>query len=85
MSRYKEVTVEIIEKLKQIAPKRVFVGNEINNDFSHDEMPIYGKVNPEILIEALTTEEISEIMKICNENLISVTPRGAGTRWSSSN
>ncbi len=79
MSRYREITVEIIEKLKKIAPKRVFIGNEINDDFSHDEMPIYGKVNPEILIEALTTEEISEIMKVCNENLIPVTPRGAGT------
>lgn len=79
MSRYREVTSEVIEKLKQIAPKRVFIGSEINDDFSHDEMPIYGKVNPEILVEALTTEEISEIMKVCNENLIPVTPRGAGT------
>ncbi len=44
-----------------------------------DEMPIYGKKMPDVLIQPLTTEEISAVMKICNENLIPVTPRGAGT------
>ena len=42
-------------------------------------MSIYGKAMPEAVIDALTTEEISAIMKICYENTIPVTPRGAGT------
>ena len=63
----------------KIAPGRVFAGSDINEDYSHDEMPIYGKSLPEAVVEALTTEEIAAVMKICNENCIPVTPRGAGT------
>ena len=76
---YQKVTPEIIEQLKSIAPGRVTIGDEINVDFSHDEMPIYGKKMPDVVIEVASTEEISAIMKICNEHRIPVTPRGAGT------
>lgn len=34
---------------------------------------------PEIIIKPKTTEEVSAILKYCNENNICVTPRGAGT------
>jgi len=34
---------------------------------------------PEVSIDVLTTEEVSEIMKVCYENNIPVTTRGAGT------
>ena len=79
MGQYNKVTADVIEKLKAIAPNRVFVGEEINEDYIHDEMPIYGKFAPEVVIEAASTEEISEVMKVCNENCIPVIPRGAGT------
>ncbi len=79
MGQYNKVTADVIEKLKAIAPNRVFVGEEINEDYIHDEMPIYGKFSPEVVIEASSTEEISEVMKVCNENCIPVIPRGAGT------
>ena len=75
----KTSAINIGEKFKEIAPGRVYVGEEINDDFTHDEMSIYGKAMPEAVIDALTTEEISAIMKICYENTIPVTPRGAGT------
>ena len=42
-------------------------------------MPIYGKHSPDVLLMATSTEEIAAVMKICNDNLIPVTPRGAGT------
>ena len=79
MSAYGKVTPEIVEKFKEIAPGRVYVGEEINDDFTHDEMSIYGKAVPEAVVDAMTTEEISAVMKICYENAIPVTPRGAGT------
>ena len=79
MGQYNKVTAEVIEKLKAIAPNRVFAGEEINEDYIHDEMPIYGKFAPEVVVEAASTEEISEVMKVCNENCIPVIPRGAGT------
>ena len=34
---------------------------------------------PEVVLKPRTAEEISLILKICNEDKIPVTPRGAGT------
>ncbi|WP_017756133.1 FAD-binding oxidoreductase [Calidifontibacillus oryziterrae] len=76
---YQNVTPEIIEQFQKIAPDRVKVKDEINADFSHDEMPIYGKKLPDVVIDVTSTEEISAIMEICNKHHIPVTPRGAGT------
>ena len=76
---YNKVTPEIIEAFKQIVPGKVYVKDEINEDYFHDEMPIYGKGAPEVLIEGTTTEDIAAIVKICYENSIPVIPRGAGT------
>ncbi len=79
MQQYNKVTEDIIKKLKEIAPNRVFAGDEINEDYIHDEMPVYGKFQPEAVVEAASTEEIAEVMKLCNQNNIPVIPRGAGT------
>ena len=79
MSQYNKVTPELIEQFRQIAPNRVSVNGDINDDFTHDEMPIYGKACPEVVIEATSTEEVAAVMKLCYENGIPVTPRGAGT------
>lgn len=79
MSQYNKVTPELIEQFRQIAPNRVSVSGDINDDFTHDEMPIYGKASPEVVIEATSTEEVAAVMKLCHENSIAVTPRGAGT------
>ena len=80
MPKYNQVTPQLAEQLKKIVGEdRFSYGANVNPDFSHDEMPIYGKVMPEAVCEVLTTEEVSAIMKLCNDNLIPVTPRGAGT------
>ena len=79
MSQYQKVTPELIEKLKAAVPGRVTVDGDINEDYSHDEMPIYGKKMPDVLVEATTTEEVAAVMKICNEAHVPVIPRGAGT------
>ena len=76
---YQTLTPQLVEQLMEIAPGRVFTGGDINADYSHDEMPIYGKAMPEAVVEAITTEEIAAVMKLCSENHIPVTPRGAGT------
>ncbi|MDP4118115.1 MAG: FAD-linked oxidase C-terminal domain-containing protein [Bacillota bacterium] len=69
--------IEILKKM--LAPDRVFAGSEINEDYSHDEMQEYGKFMPEVVVEALSTEEVSAVMKYAFENNIPVTPRGSGT------
>ena len=44
MAKYNKVTPEIAEQLKAVVgEKRFFIGDDINPDYSHDEMPIYGK------------------------------------------
>jgi glycolate oxidase len=76
---YNEVTSEIIAQLEKVAPGRVFLGDDINPDYSKDEMPIYGTRLPSAVVEVLTTEEVSGVMKICHANNIPVTTRGSGT------
>ena len=80
MAAYNTITPQIAEQLKAaVGEKRFFAGEAVNPDYSHDEMPIYGKYFPEVVCEVETTEEVSAIMKICSANRIPVTPRGAGT------
>lgn len=76
---YNQVTPEIIAMLEKVVPGRVVVGDDVNPDYSRDEMPIYGTRMPAVSIDVLTTEEVSQIMRICYEHSIPVTTRGAGT------
>lgn len=76
---YKQIDTYDIDFLISICTKdRVFVGEEINEDFSHDELAGIKKY-PEVLVEVLSTEEVSKIMKYAYKNNIPVTPRGQGT------
>ena len=52
---YQALTPELVQQLSAIAPGRVFTGSDINADYSHDEMPIYGKSFPEAVVEAAST------------------------------
>ena len=79
MPAYNSVTPEIIQQLEKAAPRHVYVGADVNPDYARDEMPIYGVHMPEVAIEVQSTEEVAAVMKICYENNIPVTTRGAGT------
>ena len=80
MATYNRITPEIAGQLKAVVgEKRFFEGESIDPNYSHDEMPIYGKYYPEVAVDVESTEEVSEIMKICSANRIPVTCRGAGT------
>lgn len=76
---YKKIDQKDIDFLTSVLDKdRVFTGQAISDDFSHDEMGGISKM-PEVLVEVLTTEEVSKIVKYANENIISVVARGSGT------
>lgn len=77
---YKRIDQKDIDFLISVCDKdRVFVGEEeINEDFSHDELAGIKKF-PEVMVEIANTEEVSKIMKYAYENNIPVTPRGQGT------
>ena len=76
---YNKINAADIEALKKISgANNVFVGEEINHDYSHDELGGIEKM-PDVLVKVHTTEEISAIMKLANERTIPVTVRGSGT------
>ena len=75
---YNKLNEEIVEKIKNVCAK-VYTGEDINLDYAKDEMPIYGTRLPELAAIPTSTEEVAAIVKICYENNIPVTPRGAGT------
>ncbi len=76
---YKKLDAKDIEFLVSILDKdRVFTGETINDDFSHDEMGGISKM-PDVLVEVLEASEVSKIMKYANENMIPVVARGSGT------
>ena len=80
MAEYNKLTPEIAGQLCGVVGTRRFsLGKNVKEEYSHDEMPIYGKALPEAVCLVETTEEVSEIMKICSANMIPVTVRGAGT------
>ena len=79
MANYNPVTPEIIAELEKAAPGHVVTGADVNPDYSRDEMPIYGTRMPDVSIDVQSTEEVAAIMKICYENNIPITTRGADT------
>ena len=76
---FNHVTEADLKYFRELLPGRVFSGEEISTDYDHDEMTIYGHYMPEAVLQALTTEDVSAVLKYCNEHNIAVTPRGAGT------
>ena len=76
---YNQLNAQDIAALKEIlSPERVLSGEEISQDYSHDEL---GGVShmPDALISVRTTEEVSAVMKYAIERRIPVVVRGSGT------
>ncbi len=74
-----KITPELLEAFKAI----VGVEYTITDKESFEK---YGKdeterlhYHPEVVVKPRTAEEISALMKLCNQHLIPVTPRGGGT------
>lgn len=77
--RYHRPTRKDMDNLvSMLGRDKVFAGDGINEDFSHDELAAERRY-PDVLIEASTAEEVSRVMKYASEHRIPVTPRGQGT------
>jgi glycolate oxidase len=73
------ITIEAINEFRSIlGAQYVYLDEESLNKYGHDETENLLFL-PDVVIKPRTAEEISEVMKICNRDLIPVTPRGAGT------
>ena len=55
MDQYNTLTPEIISKLKAVSD-HILTGDDINPDFSRDEMPIYGTHMPDLVVQPRSTE-----------------------------
>ncbi|MDF2513301.1 MAG: 2-hydroxy-acid oxidase [Herbinix sp.] len=77
---YKKIEQKDLEYLNSIIgdPERILYGEDINEEYSHDELSDTVSF-PDVVIKVLSTEEVSLIMKYAYEHNIPVTPRGSGT------
>lgn len=79
MSVYGKVTPLIIQQIQAIIGDKFVLWDEESLDkYSHDETEDL-KFFPEVIVKPRTAIEISSIVNLCNEHLIPLTPRGAGT------
>lgn len=76
---YSKINSTDIEYFKSFIPAdRIFVDDEINPDYHHDELS--GTENaPDVLIFVTSTEEVAKIMSYAYKYNIPVTARGSGT------
>ncbi len=73
------ITEEIINELKTfVGEKFILTDDENKLHYGHDETEdlIF---KPAVVVRPSTTNEVSEVMKLCFQKNIPVTPRGAGT------
>lgn len=77
---YKKFEQEDLAFLKTIIEdeERILYKENINEEYSHDELGGTSSY-PDVVVRALTTKEVSDVMKYAYEKDIPVTPRGAGT------
>ena len=76
---YNPLQAADIEFLKSLIPAdRIFIGDEILEDYHHDELS-GTEYPPEALVFVTSTEETAAIMKYAYEHNIPVTARGSGT------
>jgi len=75
----KSLAIEHVEAFRNIVGESaVFIDEEVLSSYAHDETEDLHFL-PDIVIKPSSAEEISAILKTCNQYKIPVTPRGAGT------
>lgn len=71
---------EVIAKLRKIVgDENVLVSDEINEKYACDESLTVKHCLPAVVVKPESAEEIASILRLANEKLIPVTPRGGGT------
>jgi len=63
---------------KIVGKEHVMIDEENRTEYGHDKTEDY-QFMPDIVIKPGSTQEVSELLKLCNQHCIPVTPRGAGT------
>ncbi|MGB4714664.1 MAG: FAD-binding oxidoreductase [Defluviitoga tunisiensis] len=89
MKEYNKVTPKTVEKIKKILKNEnlvIYQDEENLKSYSNDESGgEYYAHMPDLVVKPETKEQISEIVKLCNEEHIPITPRGAGSGLAGAN
>lgn len=76
---YRQLSEEEFNHLKTIIPAdRCFIGDAINEDYYHDELANYTGI-PQIVLQVLSENEVSQIMRYAYLRDIPVVARGTAT------
>ncbi|MBS1503146.1 MAG: FAD-binding protein [Bacteroidetes bacterium] len=76
---FNKITPDVLSAFKTIAGDNAVVTNHVDLEkYSHDETEDL-HYYPDAVVKPKSPEEISALLKLCNEKLIPVTVRGAGT------
>jgi glycolate oxidase len=76
---FNKITEDVLTAIKTIAGDEAVITTHADLEkYSHDETEdlVY---YPEVVVKPNSPEQVSALLKLCNEHLIPVTPRGAGT------
>jgi glycolate oxidase len=76
---YNRLTPALIARLTEIVGAKNILVDEGKENYSRDESPVYTSCLPEVVVKPQDPQEIAAILKLADENLVPVTPRGAGT------
>lgn len=76
---FNKISDQILERFTEIVgAENIFIGPERLEKYAHDETEdlVY---YPQVAVSPVSAVHISELLKLCSDNMIPVTPRGAGT------
>lgn len=81
MTKYNPITPAILEQLQQtVGEEYTLIQQQITEEYAHDAATKNDKPQyPEVVILPKNSEEIAKIIKLANQYLIPVTPRGGGS------
>jgi len=89
MVEYRKVTSNIVEKIRKILKNDallIYNDSESLKSYSNDESGgEYYSHLPDVVVKPETKEQISEIIKLANDEMIPITPRGAGSGLAGAN
>ena len=81
---YNKISEELLKKFKKIVGKKFFFNNyEIRYSYAFGCSIFNKEWIPDLILIPQNTKQISEVLKLANENKIPITPRGSGTSLSS--
>src|SRR5690606_10621051 len=64
---------------EHVGAANVSSGEDIGEDYTHDEVLTVDPVRPLAVVRPATTDEVAAVVRACDEHRVPLTVRGAGT------